>query len=62
MSGDFFEKIYNDIPIPNKTIHIFEHGRHPAIISNKSSVVPMVINFFRRYEKIISLQYLKILS
>ncbi|MFQ7801929.1 MAG: hypothetical protein ACLRHW_20960 [Coprobacillus cateniformis] len=51
MSGDFFEKIYNDIPIPNKTIHIFEHGRHPAIISNKSSVVPMVINFLEDTKK-----------
>lgn len=47
----FFEKIYNDIPIPNKTIHIFEHGRHPAIISNKSSVVPMVINFLEDTKK-----------
>ena len=51
MSGDFFEKIYNDIPIPNKTIHIFEHGRHPAIISNKSSVGPMVINFLEDKKK-----------
>ena len=36
---------------PNKTIHIFEHGRHPAIISNKSSVVPMVINFLEDTKK-----------
>lgn len=45
MPGNFFERIYSEIPIQNKIIHIFEHGGHPAMISNKDTFIPMVINF-----------------
>jgi len=51
MSGDFFERIYNQIPIQNKTICVFEHGGHPAMISNKAIFIPMVINFLEDMKK-----------
>lgn len=51
MSGDFFEKVYRNLPIGNKKICIFEHGGHPAIISNKDTFIPLVIRFLENTEK-----------
>lgn len=47
MPADFFEKTYGQIPLPNKTIHIFEKGGHPAILSNQEAFIPVVLEFFR---------------
>ncbi len=47
MSGDFFENFYTKLPIKNKRICIFEHGGHPAMISNKDTFIPLVIRFLK---------------
>ncbi|MEY8533871.1 alpha/beta hydrolase [Blautia pseudococcoides] len=51
MSGNFFEKVYGNLSIENKKIHIFEHGGHPAMISNKDTFIPLVIHFLKNTER-----------
>ena len=51
MSGEFFENVYTKLPIRDKRICIFEHGGHPAMISNKDTFIPLVISFLENIEK-----------
>ena len=51
MSGEFFENVYTKLPIRDKRICIFEHGGHPAMISNKDAFIPLVISFLENIEK-----------
>ena len=50
MSDEFFENVYTKLPIRGKRICIFEHGGHPAMISNKDTFSN---KFFGKYRKVV---------